>query len=72
MDSSLIDFATEADLPAMATLLGELFTLESDFFADRDKQVAGLRLILENPALGRLFVLRVNGGWQGWPTRLSP
>ena len=70
MDSSLIDFATEADLPAMATLLGELFTLESDFFADRDKQVAGLRLILENPALGRLFVLRVNGGVAGMANAL--
>jgi GNAT superfamily N-acetyltransferase len=51
-------FATRADLPAMADLLAELFTLESDFLPDRDRQMAGLRLILDNPALGRLFVLR--------------
>lgn len=58
--SERIDFATEADLPALADLLDELFTLESDFAPERDKQLAGLRLILATPALGRLFVLRVD------------
>ena len=53
-----IDFATAADLEAMADLLAELFTLESDFSPERDKQLRGLRLILENPQFGRLFVLR--------------
>ena len=53
-----VDFATAADLEAMADLLAELFTLESDFSPERDKQLRGLRLILENPQLGRLFVLR--------------
>lgn len=52
------DFATAEDLPALADLLAELFTLESDFVPDRVKQLAGLGLILDNPALGRLFVLR--------------
>lgn len=52
------DFATTEDLPALADLLAELFTLESDFVPDRAKQLAGLGLILDNPALGRLFVLR--------------
>lgn len=52
------DFATAEDLPALADLLAELFTLESDFVPDRAKQLAGLGLILDNPALGRLFVLR--------------
>ena len=56
-----IDFATAADLPYLADLLAELFSLESDFVPDRAKQLAGLRLILDNPALGRLFVLRVAG-----------
>lgn len=37
-----IDFATVADLDAMAGLLGELFILESDFAADRAKQLAAL------------------------------
>lgn len=53
-----IDFATDDDLPQLADLLAELFTLESDFRPERDKQLRGLRLILDNPALGRLFVLR--------------
>jgi GNAT superfamily N-acetyltransferase len=53
-----IDFAAAADLPQLADLLAELFTLESDFKPDREKQLRGLRLILDNPALGRLFVLR--------------
>ncbi|TCJ11661.1 GNAT family N-acetyltransferase [Parasulfuritortus cantonensis] len=56
-----IDFAGTDDLPALADLLAELFTLESDFTPERAKQLAGLRLILDNPALGRLFVLRVDG-----------
>lgn len=56
-----IDFATAADLPQLADLLSELFSLERDFTPDRDKQLRGLRLILDEPALGRLFVLRING-----------
>jgi len=53
-----IEFATADDLPQLADLLGELFTLENDFKPEREKQLRGLRLILDNPALGRLFVLR--------------
>jgi GNAT superfamily N-acetyltransferase len=61
-----IDFATADDLPVLADLLAELFTLESDFIPDRARQLAGLKLILDNPGLGRLFVLRVQGhdGWR--------
>ena len=55
-----IDFATSADLEALADLLAELFTLESDFRPEREKQLRGLRLILDNPQIGRLFVLRVD------------
>jgi GNAT superfamily N-acetyltransferase len=53
-----IDFATASDLPQLADLLAKLFTLESDFAPERDKQLQGLTLILENPACGQLFVLR--------------
>ncbi len=53
-----IDFASASDLPQLADLLAELFTLESDFVPERDKQLRGLTLILENPACGQLFVLR--------------
>jgi len=55
-----ITMATAAELEALADLLAELFTLESDFSPERDKQLRGLRLILDNPQLGRLFVLRVD------------
>lgn len=54
-----IDFATAEDLPHLADLLSELFALESDFAPDREKQLRGLSLILENPDIGRLFVLRI-------------
>lgn len=54
----MIDFATVGDLPKLADLLAELFTLESDFRPERDKQLRGLRMILDNPALGRVFVVR--------------
>lgn len=67
---ALIDFATTADLPAMADLLEELFTLESDFRPDRAAQLRGLGLILDNPALGRLFVLRVDGKVAGMANAL--
>ena len=53
--------AEHGDLEQLADLLAELFTLESDFRPDREKQLRGLRLILDNPALGRLFVLRDQG-----------
>jgi GNAT superfamily N-acetyltransferase len=54
----------------MADLLHELFTLEADFQPERDKQLAGLRMILDNPALGRLFVLRVDGRIAGMANAL--
>ncbi|MDD5249446.1 MAG: GNAT family N-acetyltransferase [Rhodocyclaceae bacterium] len=65
-----IDFATAADLEPMADLLAELFTLESDFRPARDKQVRGLRLILEQPQIGRLFVLRSGGAVVGMANAL--
>ena len=55
-----IGFASALDLPYLADLLAELFTLESDFRPDRDKQLRSLQLILDTPAMGRLFVLRVD------------
>jgi len=55
-----IDCASVSDLEALADLLAELFTLESDFRPEREKQLRGLRLILDNPQIGQLFVLRVD------------
>lgn len=65
-----IDFATAEDLPQLADLLAELFALESDFAPERDKQLRGLQLILDNPALGRLFVLRIDGAVAGMANAL--
>lgn len=65
-----INFATANDLPHLADLLAELFTLESDFRPDRNKQLSGLRLILDTPALGQLFVLRVAGKVAGMANAL--
>jgi GNAT superfamily N-acetyltransferase len=69
--STSIDFATANDLESLADLLAELFTLESDFKPERHKQITGLRLILDNPAIGQLFVLRVNGQIAGMANALS-
>lgn len=65
-----IDFACAEDLPQLADLLAELFTLESDFQPERDKQLRGLQLIFDNPALGRLFVLRIDGQVAGMANAL--
>lgn len=65
-----IDYAGAADLEAMADLLAELFALETDFVPAREKQLAGLRLILDDRAIGRLFVLRVDGRVAGMANAL--
>lgn len=57
-DSLRIEPATLDDLPKLADLLYDLFSQEEDFIPDREKQMRGLRLILEQPARGRIFVLR--------------
>ena len=56
-----IEFAEYTDIETMADLLHELFTLESDFRPQREKQLAALRWILDHPDHGRLFVLRDGG-----------
>jgi GNAT superfamily N-acetyltransferase len=61
MDEPHIEQATLEDLPQLTDLLEELFTQERDFTPDRSKQMRGLRLILEQPNRGRIFVLRQNG-----------
>ena len=57
----VIEPATEADLDELSEMLGELFSQESDFRPDKDKQLRGLRLIFEQPSRGRVFVLRRDG-----------
>ncbi|CAN5546829.1 GNAT family N-acetyltransferase [soil metagenome] len=54
----VVEPATFEDLDELSELLGELFSEESDFCPDRNKQLRGLRLIFEQPNRGRVFVLR--------------
>lgn len=58
MSDVVIEPATFEDLDELSGLLGELFSEESDFRPDRQKQLYGLRLIFEQPNRGRVFVLR--------------
>src|ERR1700688_5272273 len=53
-----IEPATIEDLPLRAGFLMELFSQERDFRPDYNNQMRGLRLILEQPSRGRIFVLR--------------
>ena len=55
-----IEQATLEDLPQLTDLLHDLFTQEADFTPNRSKQMRGVRLILEQPNRGRIFVLRHN------------
>ncbi|MEP7014904.1 MAG: GNAT family N-acetyltransferase [Verrucomicrobiota bacterium] len=61
----VIEPATEADLDELSEMLGELFSQESDFRPNKDKQMRGLRLIFEQPNRGRVFVLRRDGAIVG-------
>ena len=56
-----IEPATLDDLPELTELLFELFSQEADFIPNRDKEMRGLRLLLEQPSRGRIFVLRGPG-----------
>ncbi len=47
--------ATAKDIPQLCELLGFLFAQEADFQPDARKQASGLRLILEQPDLGRVY-----------------
>ena len=61
MDEPHIEQATLEDLPQLTDLVFDLFSSEADFVPNRSKQMRGIRLILEQPNRGRIFVLRQNG-----------
>jgi GNAT superfamily N-acetyltransferase len=58
MSEVSISPAIAEDLDELSSLLGELFSEESDFRPDKERQLRGLRLIFEQPNRGRVFVLR--------------
>ncbi|MBE7493312.1 MAG: GNAT family N-acetyltransferase [Verrucomicrobiaceae bacterium] len=55
-----IEPATIEDLPQLVELLAALFSEEEDFKPDTAKQEHGVRMILEQPSRGRIFVLRTD------------
>jgi ribosomal protein S18 acetylase RimI-like enzyme len=50
--------ATPKDLAQLVELLGHLFSQEAEFHPDASKQERALKVILADPALGKLFVAR--------------
>ena len=48
--------ARPGDIPRMCDLLAELFSIESDFVPDREKQVHGLSALIAHPP-GKVLVL---------------
>ncbi|MEI6338934.1 MAG: GNAT family N-acetyltransferase [Verrucomicrobiota bacterium] len=58
IDGLRIEPATLDDLPELTEMLFELFSQEQDFVPNREKQMRGLRFLLEAPSRGRIFVLR--------------
>ena len=55
-----VEQATLEDLPKLTDLLVELFAEEEDFEPNPDRQERGLRLVLEEPSRGRIFVIRTD------------
>jgi GNAT superfamily N-acetyltransferase len=54
--------AMPADIPGMCDLLQDLFSIESDYSPDREKQVLGLVILLNDPGGSSLVVVAVRGG----------
>lgn len=57
-DPPRVEAATIEDLPALTELVMDLFSRSGDFIPDQALQERGLRLILEQPNRGRIFVVR--------------
>jgi len=57
-DKPVVETATIDDLQPLTELVMELLAHSGDFTPDRAQQERGLRLILEQPNRGRIFVVR--------------
>ncbi len=60
IDPPRVEPATIEDLPSLTELVMDLFSRSEDFKPDHEAQERGLRLILEQPNRGRIFVVRNN------------
>ena len=56
--SITVDVARSEDLLQLTELLGLLLAQEADFAPDREKQRRGLREIVSNASIGRIYVVR--------------
>jgi GNAT superfamily N-acetyltransferase len=54
-DKIFIRPATAADVAQLSNLLSVLFAQEADFAPDVERQTRGLHLIIEQPAVGRIY-----------------
>ena len=62
-DSTIsIRHALTEDIPALCSLLQQLFSIEQDFTPDLDKQTRGLQLLLAQPERGTIMVAQQSGG----------
>lgn len=57
-DQILLDEAKHSDIPQLVKLLEVLFSEEEEFSPHQEKQESALRLILDQPLIGRIFVAR--------------
>lgn len=53
-----VERANIEDIPQLCELLKALFTQESDFEPDMERQITGLTEIISNPETGTIFVVR--------------
>lgn len=60
IEGVVIGEAERSHVPALVSLLHELFSRERDFTPNPHKQANGLLLILAHPQRGRIFVARRN------------
>jgi ribosomal protein S18 acetylase RimI-like enzyme len=64
-DAIQIREATLADIPQLCDLLTLLFAQEADFTPNDERQATGLRLILEQPQVGRIYCATRDGSVVG-------
>lgn len=57
--------ADAADIPQLCKLLGLLFAQEADFTPNAERQARGLRMIIDQPEVGRIYCAREGDGVVG-------
>lgn len=60
-----VSLAKPDDIHELSGLLIQLFSSEPEFTPDRKKQEAGLSLILKDPGIGEIFVMKIDGKIRG-------